>query len=74
MSITMPLVALLCKTNFNIPTQTVWSILGTSPFSAQKKHLSSKTSIDPSGQLHNVGSAGDDTLSPGQTPEISIDL
>ena len=53
----------------NIPTQAVWSSLGTSSPIAHMAHLSSKSCIDPAGHLQSSGFSEVGTLSPGQMPK-----
>ena len=53
----------------NIPTQAVWSSLGTSSPIAHMAHLSSKSWIDPAGHLQSSGFSEVGTLSPGQMPK-----
>ena len=53
----------------NIPTQAVWSSLGTSSPIAHMAHLSSKSWIDPVGHLQSSGFSEVGTLSPGQMPK-----
>ena len=54
----------------NIPTHSLCSSFGTS--SPHLMHLSSKTSIESSGQAQNRGFVEVGTLSPGQMPEKDI--
>ena len=53
----------------NVPTQAVWSSLGTSSLIAHMAHLSSKSCIDPAGHLQSSGFFEVGTLSPGQMPK-----
>ena len=52
-----------------IPTQAVWSSLGTSSPIVHMAHLSSKSWIDPAGHLQSSGFSEVGTLSPGQMPK-----
>ena len=58
----------------NIPTQAVWSSLGTSSPIVHMAHLSSKSCIDPAGHLQNSGFSEVGTLSPGQMPKNFEDM
>ena len=53
----------------NIPTQAVWSSLGTSSPIVHMAHLSPKRWIDPAGHLQSSGFSEVGTLSPGQMPK-----
>ena len=58
----------------NIPTQAVWSSLGTSSPNAHMAHLSSKSCIDPAGHLQSSGFSEVGTLSPGQMPKNCCEM